>query len=67
MSDQLSPMGCHRALTAMDLAEAARRRRTAQTAHNDQIRRAAKVATFNTLQGLKELRQIIGEDGYRLP
>jgi hypothetical protein len=64
---RISPMGCHRALTAMDLAEAARRRKTATTAHNDRIKRAAKIATLNTLQGLRELRAIIGEDGYRLP
>ena len=64
---RISPMGCHRALTAMDLDEAARRRKTAQTAHNDRIKIAAKLATFNTLQGLKELREIIGDEGYRLP
>lgn len=64
---RISPMGCHRALTAMDLAEAARRRKTAQTARNPLIQRSAKVATFNTLRNLRELRLIIGEDGYRLP
>ena len=64
---RLSAMGCSRALTAMDLAEATRRRRTAQTARNTIIQRSAKGATFNTLQRLRELRLIIGEEGHRLP
>lgn len=60
-------MGCHRALTAMDLAEAARRRVRAMGTRNATLRQSAKDASRRTVQGLRELRQIIGDDGYKLP
>jgi len=67
MTDRISPMGCHRALTAMDLAEAARRRGRAMSARNADLRQSAKDAAWRTLAGLRDLRLIIGEHGYRLP
>ena len=68
MSEQrLSAMGCHRALTAMDLATAARRRGHAIGSRNASLKQSAKAAAWRILWGLRDLRLIIGEDGHRLP
>lgn len=61
-------MGCHRALTAMDLrAAATRRQRVAAGIKNDRMRADTKASARRLLEGLRDLRQIIGDEGYKLP
>lgn len=64
----MSAMGCHRALNAMDLRAAATRRlRVAAGIKNERMRADTKASAKRLLEGLRDLRQIIGQDGYRLP
>lgn len=60
-------MGCHRALNAMDMTEAANRRLRAMRSANLALRTAAKQSAKRTLESLRDLRRTIGADGYRLP
>lgn len=67
MFDRISPMGCHRALMAMDLREVRARLSRAKLTANSTLRRSAKDAARRSLISLRELRLTIGADGYRLP
>lgn len=67
MTRDISAMGCHRALTAMDLREVRARLTRAKLTANATLRQSAKDAARRTLAGLRDLRLIIGQDGYRLP
>ena len=66
--NHVSAMGCHRALNALDLnAAMAARHAASNTRLLSSLRIAAKAAARRRIEGLRDLRQRIGADGYTLP
>jgi hypothetical protein len=63
-----SAMGCHRALNHLDLNAAIAARIAAQNSRLlGSVRIAAKAAARRRLLALRDLRHMIGDDGYKLP